>query len=129
MQLQPCIRCGRPLKAPQGINTTGDKAVAVFISALTVGVRPRLKSRAERRVLCMPCAGSIALGPAPESGAFNQAVYEILCDLAHHDMTILQAAWEQKANPRAILRPMPGSKPDKTLESGMPAEPELAEAV
>lgn len=129
MQIQPCTRCGRPLRQPQGINTTGDKSVAVFISALTVGCRPRLKSRAERRVFCMPCTASIAMGPVPENGAFNLAVYETLCDLAHRDMTILQAAWEQKTMPRLALRPMPGSIADRTLEAGAPLEPTYAEAV
>ena len=116
MELQPCVRCNRPLRAPQGINSTGDQAIAIFISAVTVGVRPRLKSRAQRRVICMACAGSISLAPDPNTGAFNSAVYEILCDLSGRDMTIVQAAWAQKTNPRAQLQPMPGSRPDKTLE-------------
>jgi|SRR5882724_769971 len=114
MEIQHCVRCLRALKAPQGINTTGDKAIAVFVSALTVGIRPRLKSRAQRQVFCMPCAASIALGPAPESGAFNFAVYGILCHLNSMGKILIEGAWEETNNPRLQLRRLPGSKPDET---------------
>jgi hypothetical protein len=120
MEVQHCVRCGRGLKAPQGINTTGDKAVAVFVSALTVGIRPRLKSRAQRQVFCMPCAASIALGPAPETGAFNFAVYGILCHLNSMGKILVDGAWEQTNGPSVRLRQLPGSVaekagPDRTL--------------
>lgn len=116
MEIQSCVRCGRGLKAPQGINVTGDKAVAIFVSALTVGMRPRIKSRAQRTVFCVSCADSIAKGPPPE-GAFNLAVYGILQDVVSRDRTISDAAWEMLAKPGTAVKRMPGSKPDKTLEA------------
>jgi len=127
MEIQHCVRCGRGLKAPQGINVTGDKAIAIFVSALTVGIRPRLKSRAQRNVFCIPCAASISLGPAPE-GAFNLAVYGILRDVVSRDKTIVEAAWEQMTNPHGSLKRMPGSKPDKTLEAPLLKVAALQEA-
>jgi hypothetical protein len=129
MEVQHCVRCGRGLKAPQGITVTGDKAIAIYISAVTVGVRPRLISKARRSVCCMPCAVSIAMGPAPESGAFNATVYEILNDLNSRDTTIMEAAQEQKYNPRAILKLMPGSRPDETLATPILKGPLLSPAV
>jgi hypothetical protein len=132
MEIQPCVRCGRGLKAPQGINTTGDKAIAVFVSALTVGIRPRLKSRAQRQIFCMPCAASIALGPAPESGAFNFAVYAILCHLNSMGKIVIEAAWEQTNSPSSKPRRLPGSTQDKTLETPvlrMPTTIQAAAAV
>lgn len=122
MEIQHCVRCGRGLKAPQGITQTGDKAIAVFVSALTVGIRPRLKSRAQRQVFCMPCAASIALGPAPEAGAFNLAVYGILCHLNSMGKIMVEAAWDETNSPRLHPRRLPGStpekpSPDRTLEA------------
>jgi hypothetical protein len=133
MEIQHCVRCGRGLKAPQGINTTGDRAIAVFISALTVGIRPRLKSRAQRQVFCMPCAASIALGPAPESGAFNFAVYGILCHLNSMGRIMVESAWEETNTPRLQLKRLPGSKPDvgpdRTLEAPVTKQqPEILRA-
>jgi hypothetical protein len=125
MELQPCIKCGRGLKAPQGINQTGDRAFAFFTSAVTVGIRPRLKSRAQRRALCVPCGVSIAMSPAPE-GAFNENVHTILQDMVRQDPTLMQVAWEQQFNSSAALKLMPGSKLDKTFAMMLP-EPEMAE--
>jgi len=115
MELQPCVRCGKGLKQPQGINTTGDQAIAIYISGVSVGLRPRLISKAQRTVICMPCAVSIALGPAPESGAFNSVVYAILNDLNSRGTAVVEAAQQQKYNPRAPLKLMAGSKPDQSL--------------
>lgn len=117
MEIQHCVRCGNGLKAPQGINSTGDPAIAIFVSGLTVGVRPRIKSRAQRKVFCMGCAASVALGPAPENGEFNTAIYFMLRELVSADKTIVEAAWTQLTNPHATLRRMPGSRADKTLEA------------
>jgi|GEM_PF-6042683 len=127
MEFQSCVRCGCTLKAPQSINVTGDKAIAIFVSALTVGVRPRIKSRAQRTVFCIRCAVSISLGPAPE-GAFNLAVYGILQDVVSRDKTIAETAWEQMVSPQRALRRMPGSKVDKTLEVPVLKQPLLSEA-
>ena len=124
MEIQQCVRCGKGLKAPQGINTTGDKAISFFVSAVTVGIRPRIKSRATRQVFCLTCAASIAFGPAPE-GAFNLCVYDVLRDVASRDTTIVDAAWEQLTNPRAVVRLMPGSTPDKTLSAPILKVPAL----
>ena len=128
MELQNCVRCGRGLKAPQGITTTGDRAIAIYISAVTVGLRPRLISKARRAVCCMPCAVSIALGPAPDSGAFNAMVYEILNDLNGRGTAVVEAAQEQKYNPRSPLKLMPGSRPDETLARPILSSPALPEA-
>jgi len=116
MEIQPCIRCGRGMKAPQGINTTGDRALAVYITIVTVGMRPRLRSRLRRSVLCLPCAVSITFAPAPE-GAFNVSVFEALNELNDQSIAMIEAAREQKINPRAPLKLMPGSQPDRSLDA------------
>lgn len=41
----------------------------------------------------------------------------MLIDLISQAPTINTVAWEQKANPRAKLKLLPGSQPDKTLEA------------
>jgi hypothetical protein len=117
MEIQCCVRCGKGLKAPQGINSTGDPAIAIYVIAKTVGIRPRATSPAQRKVFCVPCGISIALGPAPESGAFNEAVYAMLLHLMEQAPTINDVAREQKMNPNSRLKLMPGSQPDKTLDS------------
>jgi len=119
MEIQPCIRCGRGLKAPQGINTTGDRAFSFFVSALSVGIRPRIKSRAQRLVFCIPCGVSAALGPAPE-GAFNRSVYEVLRDMVGREPELMNVAWEQMVKPNARLKRMPGSQPDKAFAMALP---------
>jgi hypothetical protein len=116
MEIQYCVRCGKGLRAPMGINQTGDPAIAVYVVAKSVGLRPRATSPAKRKIFCVPCGVSIALGPAPESGAFNEAIYSMLIDLISQAPGINQVAWEQKANPRAKLKLLPGSQPDKTLD-------------
>jgi len=127
MEIQPCVRCGRGLKAPEGINSTGDRAFAFFQSSVTVGIRPRVKSRAQRRVFCLPCGVSIALGPIPE-GAFNQGVYDVLRDMVGKDPGLLRAAWEQMVHPAKQLKRMPGSKPDQTFAMVLP-EPAISAEV
>jgi hypothetical protein len=96
---------------------TGDKAIAVYIRVVTVGIRPRHISRFRRSVLCSPCAVSIAYAPAPE-GAFNRSVYDALNEVNDASVSMVEAAREQKINPRAPLRLMPGSRPDQTLDAG-----------
>jgi hypothetical protein len=119
MELQPCIRCGRKLKAPQGINATGDRAFSFFVSSVTRGIRPRVKSRAQQLVFCVPCGVSIALGPSPE-GAFNFSVWQVLRDMLAKERDLLNAAWEQVVSPNARLKAMPGSKPDKAFALALP---------
>jgi hypothetical protein len=128
MEIQQCVRCGHGLKAPQGINVTGDPAIAIFVSGLTVGVRPRIKSRAQRKVFCMGCAASVALGPEPENGEFNTAIYWMLRELVSADRSIVESAWMQLTNPHATLRRMPGSRQDKTLEAPVLKTPALPAA-
>jgi hypothetical protein len=113
MEIQHCVRCGRGLKAPGTFNATGDKALAVYITIVTVGIRPRQRSKLRRTVLCPSCAVSIAYAPAPE-GAFNQTVYDGLNELNEQSAAMVEAAREVKINPRAALKLMPGSQ-DKTL--------------
>lgn len=86
----------------------------MYITIVTVGMRPRQRSRLRRSVICLPCAVSIAFAPAPE-GAFNRCVYDGLNELNDQSLAIVEAAREQKINPRAPLRLMPGSQPDKTI--------------
>ena len=127
MELQPCVRCGKALRQPAGINTTGDKQVAFYITAVTVGIRPRIVSRAKRSVVCLPCAIAIAMAPAPE-GAFNMSVYETLNDMNGRDRVLINEAWDQKTSPSTRPRLMPGSKPDDTLTSPLLKTPALAAA-
>jgi hypothetical protein len=70
--MQPilCLRCRREIEA-------GDKSVAVYMFAQTVGVRPRQKSSASRICFCPQCAVSLAMGLPPE-GALNMAAWESL---------------------------------------------------
>lgn len=91
-EIQPCIRCGRGLKAPGGITVTGDRAIAVYQEVVTVGLRPRLRSKKRRSVFCVPCGVSLALGPRPESGAFASEIYEMLRDIVSQDPSLVAAA-------------------------------------
>ena len=126
MELQHCIKCGRPIKAPQGINTTGDKAIAIYLTVMTVGIRPRQRSRLRRSVMCPPCAVAVAYAPPPE-GAFNQTVYEALNDLNEQSGAMADAGREVKVSPRSELRLMPGSK-DPTLRTSVLKTPSLLTA-
>jgi hypothetical protein len=125
MEIQECVRCGKGLRAPQGINQTGDPAIAIYVIAKTVGIRPRATSPAQRKVFCVACGISIALGPAPESGAFNEAIYAMLVQLMIQAPGITDVAREQIVNPRRLLKPMPGSQPDRTLDVPLLSKPAL----
>jgi hypothetical protein len=81
-----CLRCSRELEA-------GDKSVAVYMFAQTVGIRPRQKSTAQRICFCSQCSVSLAMGPAPE-GALNIAAWQMIRDLVGADPALNQAAWE-----------------------------------
>jgi hypothetical protein len=105
--------CRTPLKAPGGINITGDPAVALFMFASSVGMRPRLKSPAKRFPFCVPCMNSLATGiPPVEKGYLYVAAWEIFRGLLINDEsnTIALATMMQLRNPAAKLRLMPGSK-------------------
>jgi hypothetical protein len=81
-----CLRCNRELEA-------GQKSVAVFMFAQTVGVRPRQKSPAQRICFCPQCSVSLAMGPPPE-GALNLAAWHMIRDVVGADPALTEAAWE-----------------------------------
>jgi hypothetical protein len=90
-----CLRCNRELEA-------GDKSVAVYLFAQTVGIRPRQKSPARRICFCPQCAVSLAMGPAPE-GALNIAAWQMIRDLVGADPSLTEAAWESMQGIVGIL--------------------------
>lgn len=93
-----CLRCNRELEA-------GERSVAVFLFAQTVGVRPRHKSGARRICFCPQCAVSLAMGPAPE-GALNLAAWQMIRDLVGAQPTLTEAAWENlHASAEPLLSP------------------------
>jgi hypothetical protein len=81
-----CLRCRREIEP-------GDKSVAVYMFAQTVGVRPRQKSGAQRICFCPQCAVSLAMGMPPE-GALNLAAWEMIRDLVSAEPALNEAAWE-----------------------------------
>jgi len=81
-----CLRCNREIEP-------GDKSVAVYMFAQTVGVRPRQKSTSQRICFCSQCSVSLAMGPPPE-GALNIAAWQMIRDLVGADPALNQAAWE-----------------------------------
>jgi hypothetical protein len=81
-----CLRCNREL-AP------GQKSVAVYMFAQTVGVRPRQKSGARRTCFCPQCSVSLAMGPPPE-GALNVAAWIMVREIVSADPALTEAAWE-----------------------------------
>ena len=86
MQEMRCLRCRREIGM-------GDKSVAVYMFAQTVGVRPRQKSTAQRICFCPQCAVSLAMGMPPE-GALNMAAWDMIRDLVSAEPSLNQAAWE-----------------------------------
>ena len=86
MQTISCLRCRRDIEA-------GDKSVAVYMFAQTVGVRPRQKSGAQRICFCPQCAVSLAMGMPPE-GALNMAAWDMIRDLVSSEPSLNEAAWE-----------------------------------
>lgn len=81
-----CLRCNRELEA-------GQKSVAVYMFAQTVGVRPRQKSAAQRICFCPQCSVSLAMGPPPE-GSLNMAAWQMIRDIVGADPALTEAAWE-----------------------------------
>jgi hypothetical protein len=96
-----CLRCKREIEA-------GQKSVAVYMFAQTVGVRPRQKSSAQRICFCPPCSVSLAMGPCPE-GALNVAAWDMIRDLVSSDPALTAAAWE---NLRGITGLLPATGTD-----------------
>ena len=95
MQPLLCLRCRREIEA-------GDKSVAVYMFAQTVGVKPRQKSTAQRICFCPQCAVSLAMGLPPE-GALNMAAWEMIRDLVSAEPSLNQAAWDSLRGVVALL--------------------------
>jgi hypothetical protein len=98
-----CLRCNRELEA-------GQKSVAVYMFAQTVGIRPRQKSTAQRICFCPQCSVSLAMGPPPEGG-LNIAAWKMIRDLVGSDPALNEAAWESLRGIIALL-------PSRDADSG-----------
>jgi hypothetical protein len=99
MQAITCLRCRREI-------TVGDKSVAVYMFAQTVGVRPRQKSAANRICFCPQCAVSLAMGMPPE-GALNMAAWDMIRDIVSAEPSLSQAAWDSL---RGVVGLLPEAK-------------------
>lgn len=97
MQTIVCLRCRREIQS-------GDKSVAVYMFAQTVGVRPRQKSGANRICFCPQCAVSLAMGLPPE-GALNMAAWEMIRELVSSEPALNEAAWESLRGVIGLLPP------------------------
>jgi hypothetical protein len=102
MQAIACLRCRRDIEP-------GDKSVAVYMFAQTVGVRPRQKSAANRICFCPQCAVSLAMGMPPE-GALNMAAWDMIRELVSAEPSLNQAAWE---NLRGVVGLLPAGKDER----------------
>src|SRR6195256_403288 len=96
-----CLRCNCEIEA-------GQKSVAVYMFAQTVGIRPRQKSSAQRICFCPQCSVSLAMGPPPE-GALNVAAWNMIRDLVGSDPALNHAAWE---NLRGVVGLLPSGEPE-----------------
>jgi len=90
-----CLRCNCELEA-------GQKSVALYMFAQTVGIKPRQKSTARRISFCPQCSVSLAMGPPPE-GALNLAAWDMIRDLVGSDPALNQAAWENLSGVLGLL--------------------------
>lgn len=90
-----CLRCNRAIEP-------GQKSVALYMFAQTVGIKPRQKSTAQRISFCPQCSVSLALGPPPE-GALNVAAWEMIRDLVAADPALNRAAWESLSGVPGLL--------------------------
>src|SRR6202008_2775985 len=85
----------------------GQKSVAIYLFAQTVGIRPRLKSASQRICFCPQCSVSLAMGPPPE-GALNIAAWQMIRDLVGGDPALNQGG--RDSAPRNIrLLPSTGT--------------------
>src|ERR1700688_5213179 len=96
-----CLRCNRELQP-------GQKSIALYMFAQTVGIKPRQKSTAHRISFCPQCSVSLAMGPPPE-GALNTAAWDMIRDLVASDPALNRAAWESLSG---ILRLLPATGTD-----------------
>jgi hypothetical protein len=81
-----CLRCNREIES-------GQKSVAMYMFAQTVGIKPRQKSAARRICFCPQCSVSLAMGPPPE-GALNIAAWQMIREIVGSDPGLTEAAWE-----------------------------------
>ena len=95
MQSIFCLRCRREIEP-------GQKSVAIYMFAQTVGVKPRQKSAAQRICFCPQCAVSLAMGLAPE-GALNMAAWHMIRDVVSAEPSLNEAAWESLRGVVALL--------------------------
>lgn len=105
-----CLRCRREI----GI---GDKSVAVYMFAQTVGVRPRQKSTAQRISFCPQCAVSLAMGLPPD-GALNMAAWEMIRDLVSAEPSLNEAAWDSLRGIVGLLGSGKQESPDRYRRVG-----------
>jgi len=105
-----CLRCGREIEP-------GNKSVAVYMFAQTVGIRPRQKSASQRICFCPQCCVSLAMGPAPD-GALNVAAWEMLRDLVSSDPALNEAAWDSL---RGVIGLLPATGTDGRTRRATPS--------
>jgi hypothetical protein len=103
-----CLRCNRELEP-------GQKSVAIYMFAQSVGVKPRQKSASQRICFCAQCSVSLAMGPPPE-GAFNVAAWQMIRDIVGADPALTEAAWEDLRGLTGFL-PATGTEAARRLSS------------
>ena len=97
METIHCLRCNRELQP-------GQKSVALYMFAQTVGIKPRQKSAAQRISFCPQCSVSLAMGPAPD-GALNLAAWGMIRDLVASERALNEAAWNNLNERLNLLAP------------------------
>jgi hypothetical protein len=110
LQSMHCLRCNRELE-------TGQKSVALYMFAQTVGIKPRQKSTAHRISFCPQCSVSLAMGPPPE-GALNLAAWDMIRDLVSSDPALNEAAWERLRGVVGLLPTTGTDGPSRSQSSG-----------
>jgi hypothetical protein len=102
-----CLRCNREIES-------GQKSVAMYMFAQTVGIKPRQKSAARRICFCPQCSVSLAMGPPPE-GALNIAAWQMIREIVGSDPALTEAAWEDLQD---IGRMLPATGTDGHAQPG-----------
>ncbi len=110
MENQYCLRCNRELEP-------GNKSVAIYMFAQTVGVRPRQKSSAKRICFCPQCAISLAMGPPPD-GALNLSAWGMIREMASADPALNEAAWEELSGVEGLLPADPSERALRRVAGG-----------
>ena len=110
MENMYCLRCSRPIEA-------GQKSVAVYLFAQTVGIKQRQKSAAQRISFCPQCSVSLAMGPPPE-GALNMAAWGMIRELVASDQSLNHAAWENLNEVQDSLLPTGTDSVRPSAQSG-----------